>query len=577
MRRLLISMCFILPTAFLAAGIYLLIFGFQTLQNPIQDYLAELPVHHINGVAAGFPMRAVAIGIFFCVIGLVIGWKWRYLKTKYTSLAEAYVPFRANISQRFRTIKAEDGKLHWTVFFVLLLYGIVIRVLMMNVAITYDEAFSFVHFAQQPWTTIISDYSFPNNHVLHTLLMKASVLVFGVNEWGLRLPALLFGITLLPVSYLTIRSIFNKHIALLSFAFFCSSNVLIEYGTEARGYGMWVVFFMISLWAVHNYIRNRNTFNLVLFGVASILAFYATPAAIYSQGFVTVLLLWDSWKNKSLAESKERVRLILLLVGIALITIFCYHPILVLKGQAGVSYHPHMGVNTWEIFSWKIPYDLHYAWYWWSSDYMVRGLHYGLGALFLLGVVVKPIIRKWLLLSFAVAIPLVLIQMLIGPARVWTYIYIIFVVGVVSGGYFIWEKLKLSRFNAVLLIVALAIPTLWYSTWHGDLKFRHAVPFNLEEAAIYLHDNVSGDERIRSQFPNDIPLEYYYIKQGIPYESFRGQLKSGSYLYIVVNPYNVQSPSSVIEDTRSDAKRLGEAELVHTIGDLKIYRCEVYP
>lgn len=41
-----------------------------------------------------------------------------------------------------------------------------VRVAFIGPPVRYDEAFSFLHYASQPWKTTVSDYSFPNNHFL---------------------------------------------------------------------------------------------------------------------------------------------------------------------------------------------------------------------------------------------------------------------------------------------------------------------------------------------------------------------------------------------------------------------------
>lgn len=577
MRRLLVSFTFLLPLLFLGAGSYSLFFGFQYRNQPAVDMIAELPVHHINAVAAGYANRAIGLGVFLCLLGILTAWKWKFLKQKWSNLAASYTAFKTDFSDRFKQARINDGKLHWIAFFILLIYGIAMRLLQVNIPVTYDEAFSYVHFAEQPWSVIISDYSFPNNHVLHSLLLKASVGIFGVNDWGLRLPGLLFGIAFLPVFYAAVRSIFNKHIAIISFALVCSSNVFVEYGSQARGYGMWTLFFVISLWAVVNYFKTKNSFNLLLFGLASVLAFYATPAAVYSQGFVGLLLLWESWRKENLGAANERLKLAFLFAGIAVITVFLYHPILTLKGFSGVGYHPHMGLNTWDNFTGRLPNDMQYIWYYWSSNYLVRGLHIALAVFFVIGLIARPKLGKWLLMIVVVAAPLILLQKLFAPARVWTYVYVIYLIGVTAGLFFVWQKLRLIKYNFLIPILGICSLSLHYSTYHADFKFRHAAVFKLEEAANYFQGKLQPNDRIISEYPNDIPIEYYFFKQQMPIEHFRGRLVTGGYLYIVVNPEGTQSTTSVIAETRTDGSRLGPPEVVYDVNDLKIYRCEVFP
>ena len=56
-------------------------------------------------------------------------------------------------------------------------------------SIVHDEAYTFALYLTRDTRWIFKDYD-PNNHFLNTLLMKASVWLFGVEEWSLRVPAL---------------------------------------------------------------------------------------------------------------------------------------------------------------------------------------------------------------------------------------------------------------------------------------------------------------------------------------------------------------------------------------------------
>src|ERR1700746_3455277 len=57
-------------------------------------------------------------------------------------------------------------------------------------SITCDEAYSYQLWGSRPWSHMF-DPSDASNHVLQTLLSKASVAIFGLSEFALRLPTLL--------------------------------------------------------------------------------------------------------------------------------------------------------------------------------------------------------------------------------------------------------------------------------------------------------------------------------------------------------------------------------------------------
>src|SRR5450631_3222237 len=51
------------------------------------------------------------------------------------------------------------------------IFAVVLRIAHLRQPMRYDEAWTFVHYASQPLSVALSDYSFPNNHVFHSLLV----------------------------------------------------------------------------------------------------------------------------------------------------------------------------------------------------------------------------------------------------------------------------------------------------------------------------------------------------------------------------------------------------------------------
>src|SRR5688572_18130278 len=51
--------------------------------------------------------------------------------------------------------------------------GAALRLYYLQQPMRYDESITYVHFAANSWTTAISSYTYPNNHVFHTVLVKA--------------------------------------------------------------------------------------------------------------------------------------------------------------------------------------------------------------------------------------------------------------------------------------------------------------------------------------------------------------------------------------------------------------------
>src|SRR5215207_689694 len=62
---------------------------------------------------------------------------------------------------------------------VITLIGFFLRIIDLNQYIAYDEAYTFIHFASRPFKHILADYSAPNNHIFHTILVGIAYRLFG--------------------------------------------------------------------------------------------------------------------------------------------------------------------------------------------------------------------------------------------------------------------------------------------------------------------------------------------------------------------------------------------------------------
>src|SRR5581483_2195620 len=136
-----------------------------------------------------------------------------------------------------------------------------------------DESASFLYYASHPLPVSLTIYGSPNNHILHSVLMRLSFLLFGREEWALRLPAFLAGVALVPLTYLAARALSERG-ALIAAAFSAAAPVLIDYSTDARGYTLLCCFVLLCTVAMA---RSQ----VVPFAISAALGFYTIPVMLY--------------------------------------------------------------------------------------------------------------------------------------------------------------------------------------------------------------------------------------------------------------------------------------------------------
>ncbi|HEX2619046.1 MAG TPA: glycosyltransferase family 39 protein, partial [Phototrophicaceae bacterium] len=131
---------------------------------------------------------------------------------------------------------------------IILISGVILRVAGMNDPVSYDEAYTYVGFASRSLWAIISDYSLPNNHIFHSLLVHFSVMIWGNHPWSLRLPALLAGLLTILAAYGFGKAAYSEESGLTAAAIVAYFPELVRFSTEARGYSLVGLFTLLIFW-----------------------------------------------------------------------------------------------------------------------------------------------------------------------------------------------------------------------------------------------------------------------------------------------------------------------------------------
>jgi len=250
--------------------------------------------------------------------------------------------------------------------------GLVARVAALGQPMRYDESVTYLCYVARSWATAATSYQCPNNHLLYTLVAKATSALGGGAPWALRLPAFLAGVAVVPLTYAVGRALYSGTAALGGAALAAAATPLVLYSANARGYSFIVVAFLALLLvaarirAAGGTGRRWGAFALIAAaGLATI------PVMLYPLGAVALWLALTLVVERGRAAWPTLAALVASLAAAAALTLLAYLPMIRAHGWAALTANTFVAGATWPQFyrellpslgralaSWTQPYPL---------------------------------------------------------------------------------------------------------------------------------------------------------------------------------------------------------------------------
>ena len=410
------------------------------------------------------------------------------------------------------------------------LIGSALRLRAVFYPLRHDEAYTFLTSGLQAVWTTLSTYDSPANHMLHSALVRISCLLFGNQEWAIRMPALLAGILVIPTTFAAFTVLADYGAALLAAALVACSHPMIAFSANARGYSQAALFTLVMVLLASRLRTRPSKTAWVVLVLCAVAALYTIPSMLYG-----VAMVW-TWMALESARDDRRIvhyrDLLLSTAAVGILTALLYLPSILRSGWDALFRNQFVAPMNWLNFSTAFPGSIAATFFDWRRSMPAAisvAVSLGFFAFVIAAVLFKshrPLFR--LLLAAVVSIgAILLVQKVAPPSRVWLFLLPLFL-GMAATGVTSLAELAIGFFHysgqsrpAVrMLLVALivlvcawmALPLARPETFLSDSESR-----DLPAVAGYLRPQLHPADAVLAAPPLDFPLVYYlYRREPLP-------------------------------------------------------------
>jgi len=354
---------------------------------------------------------------------------------------------------------------------IILSIGIYERLILLHRPILYDESYTFIQYVNSSFWSGVSRYNLPNNHIFHTLLCHISTNVFGNGTLSLRLPVFIFGVALIPLTFIFWKRMSNTSTGLIAAGLVATSYRLIHYSTDARGYIIQTFFFLVALWLATEVLKKNSRRYWILLSIVIAFAFYTLPTNLYAFGIIYFWLLTSALTKRNRAERNQILKgSFLSMVVAGILTLLLYTPVIFHYGNLEVLISK-TNPQPFSIVFGKLPNYIDSIITRWNAELPSYFIYFtGLGIILSSFRHLKNSTYKIPLIAPTIIWPLIAIiltRTLPPFSRIWIFLIPIYLGFISVGLFFIVElvpnKIKIKKTISIFIIPL--IITFWGSSY----------------------------------------------------------------------------------------------------------------
>lgn len=450
---------------------------------------------------------------FVSVVISILTWVFNDKILIYLKLEKRKIKFFLNAL----IAEAKNHKLLYLSLLILFTIGISLRLFCLNRPMRYDEAFTFLEYGKSSIGYISMNYSYPNNHILHSIILRIFTILFGDQLWIIRLPAFIGGVLALVFTFFVGRKWFGLKAGILGVALVVFSEMLIDYSVNARGYALQTALFLAVLFLIIE--NNNKTGRWIVIAILNAVGFWLIPSYLFCFGIILFIYISKHGLQKQLIS----------ILGLSfLLGFILYLPVIAYMGKNALTNNPLV----------KVFDSMNYLQEFIDNLILIYG-HLTPGIGIIQGIVFVLLIstsfqKKTRLLSLGVFFTIALLIAIIGkhaPPRIFLFILPLSAL-LISGSSLVFLDKLSSKFFLLLLMLPLL-------SW-GMNKNRH---FDYEEGLQDIPELVKDlKSKNRVGVVSKIPVDYpvrYYLSQNPDLNSSWNRFGSDT-VYVIVNEFYKQ-------------------------------------
>jgi hypothetical protein len=381
--------------------------------------------------------------------------------------------------------------------------------------ITHDEAATYVNFTGRGLMYAMGYYTAPNNHILNSVLAFSTCNLPIPNTIALRIPSFFAGMaSVVALWFFLRRNTPNVRIALLISGMFSVTYFITDYGVMARGYSFILLFFTVSFYVLLKWLEaeNDNVYEpKAIFGIASVLGFYAIPTYLYAHVPLCLGFLFFSIKNKTRVFSFFKINLFIVTAVLCL-----YLPVVMISGLDSLIHNRYVE-RVSSIYVFKNLTE-HFNNVFSHFFFNVSGLPLLVLVLAIFVLFKSRLENKAVLISVLVLLMapiLILIQGVLPFERTWIYFFLpvlFLVTHAINIIYESWGKNQWNLNRALPVLLPLICIPIALNT-HNRMKNRHSDGKSAYELRDIVMNRIPAGQTVISMDYISHTILQYYEKQ----------------------------------------------------------------